>query len=328
MYKHIILISILFFILFSNKTKGQEVLNSGSALFLDITPDARSAGMGGTGVALPSETYSFYHNVASSMFSKDRGGLAYSYTPWMREVISGRILHSVGGFYKINNKQSIVAGFRHFSYDKIELSDEYGSLMEYLQPGEWSLDLGYSTLIIPDLSISLTGRYIHSDIGFEDDNAFAFDLGLFYQREMKSMANSFWSLGFQLANIGSKIKYGDIKNDLPGKLKLGGAVGLEFSEKHMLNGTLDLSYRLMPSDVTGIEFGMGAEYIFMQYGILRGGYHIADKDKSYGNYGTLGVGVNFHHLNADFSYLFADSDSAIRNTFRFTIGIGFGLFTK
>lgn len=49
--------------------------------------------------------------------------------------------------------------------------------------------------------------------------------------------------------------------------------------------------------------GIGVEYVLMQMIAVRGGYHVAD---SHGyDYGTIGAGLRFMHLELDFSYLFA-----------------------
>lgn len=311
---------------------AQEKSNNDSeaAPFLGITPDARSAAMGDVGTALSPGAFSVYHNAAATLFSAEKGAVAYSYTPWMRDLVSGNTLNSFGGFYKIGDKQSIVAGFRSFTHSDMNVSDENGNIIEKFTPKEWSLDLGYSRLLMKDLSMALTFHYIHSDMGSyngtDAGSAVAFDLGIYYRHKTALLDSATWSVGLQVANIGSKVKYLDTKYDLPGKIKLGGAIHLPFNENHILNCALDLDYQIIPSGSTNFQAGIGAEYMCMKYAAVRAGYHLGDKDKGYDSYGTLGCGVRFYHIQGDFSYLLAKSDSPLKNTFRFTVGVDFGLF--
>lgn len=315
---------------FSASAQPKTNNNSEAASFLKITPDARSAGMGNVGTALEPDAFSFYHNAAATVFSAERGAVAYSYTPWMRDIVSGSALNSFGGFYKIGSKQSVVAGFRHFSHPDVNISDENGNILTNFAPKEWSLDLGYARMLTHELSVALTLHYIQSDMGSyngaDAGSAVAFDLGVYYCRQMAALDSATWSVGLQIANIGSKIKYMDTRYDLPGKVNLGGAVHLPFSEKHVLNAAMDLGYQILPSGSTTFEAGLGAEYVCMKYAVFRGGYHFGDKDKGNDGYGTLGCGARFSHIRGDFSYLLASSDSPLKNTFRFTVGIDFGLF--
>lgn len=327
-----IYITFIFLYLISFAVFAQAETNSDSeaASFLGITPNARSAGMGGVGTALSPDAFSFYHNAASTLFSKEKGAVAFSYTPWMRDLVSGSALSSVGGFYKIGNKQSVVVGFRNFSHPDMNFSDENGNILEKFTPKEWTLDLGYSRLLTKNLSMALTLHYIHSDMGSYGDadaaSAVAFDFSVYYQHKTSLVDSGTWSVGLQAANIGSKIKYSDTKYDLPGKISLGGALNLPFSKNHVLNCALDLGYQIIPSGSTNFQAAIGAEYTCMKYAVLRAGYHLGDKDKGYVNYGTIGCGVRYYHISGDFSYLLAGSDSPLKNSYQFTIGVDFGLF--
>lgn len=299
--------------------------------FLNITPDARSAGMGNVGTAVSSGAFAFYHNAAAGLFTNEKAELAYSYTPWMRDVVSGSSLHSVGGYYKIGTKQSVVVGFRSFTHADVAISDEEGNITTRFTPKDWAIDFGYSRCLAKNLAMSLTFRYISSDMGTFNGadiaNAVAFDLGVYYRRNLSLLnERASWALGLQLANIGSKIKYLETSYDLPRKAKLGGSLNLPFTDKHALQCAIDMGYMFASSDASAIDASVGVEYTFLKYGILRGGYYLGDNSKGNDSYATLGCGANFYHLRADFSYLMASSTSVLKNTFRFSLGIDLDLF--
>ena len=77
-----------------------------------------------------------------------------------------------------------------------------------------------------------------------------------------------WTIGFQAANLGSKLD----GQKLPARLGLGGAIDLPFSMDNRLQVALDFNY-LLPSEYRHLQAGIGAEYNFLKYGIIRGGYH-------------------------------------------------------
>ena len=103
---------------------------------------------------------------------------------------------------------------------------------------------------------------------------------------------------------------------------LGGAIDLPFSMENRLQVALDFNY-LLPSEIRQLQAGIGAEYNFLKYGVVRAGYHFGDKDKGVGNYGTLGCGINFWPIRADFSYALADKDCFMHRTWQLGIGIVF-----
>ena len=71
------------------KAYGQEdygPVNTGAANYLTIPADARSAAMGGVGVAAPGGDHAVFHNGAAALSDVTRrGGVAYTYSPWMRD---------------------------------------------------------------------------------------------------------------------------------------------------------------------------------------------------------------------------------------------------
>ena len=80
------------------KAYGQEdsgPVNTGAANYLTIPVDARSAAMGGAGVAISRVNNAVFHNGAATLSeAMHKGGVTYTYSPWMRDYESGYSLHS------------------------------------------------------------------------------------------------------------------------------------------------------------------------------------------------------------------------------------------
>ena len=301
--KHFLLASCLFPALLG----AQEMAN---ANFLELTPDAQSAGMAGTGLAITDNgSTDIFHNASTIAFSQEAMGASYSYA----DINKDCALHSASLFYRIGREgiHGFALGFRHFKDPKI---------MDY-RPRIWDLEAAYFRNVAKNLSLSLTFRYLQEKVAKEADskNSVALDFGATYYRNtdlLDGMAS--WSIGFQAANLGKKLD----GQKLPARLGLGGSVDLPFSVENRLQVALDFNY-LLPSEIRHLQAGIGAEYNFLKYGVVRAGYHFGDNDKGIGNYGTLGCGINFWPMRVDFSYALADKDCLMHQTWQLGFGVVF-----
>lgn len=319
--------AVLFLLAGMPDIQGQTT-DMGPVPFVNIVANARSAGMGGASTAVSADAYSIYNNPSANLFGANRGEAAYSYLPWMSDVNDGNKMHSFAGFFKIDNKQSMSVGYRHFTGNKIDIIDNSGNSGGSFTPAEWSLNLGYSRKIIDKMAVSLAIGYISSDLGTFDDaekaTALSFNIGMLYTNDLCWVEGGSWSLGLNLTDIGSKIQYLEEKYALPTVIKLGGAVVLPFSEDHTLECALDLGMQLSPSDASDIMANLGAEYFFLKHGFLRAGYRFIGRSSGDENFASVGCGVKVGPVKGDFSYWLADSDSPLKNTFCLTVGISFG----
>ncbi len=273
--------------------------------------------MAGTGLAITDNgSTAIFHNASTLAFSMETMGASYSYA----DINKDYALHSASLFYKIGRegKHGFMVGFRHFKDPKQELD---GGLNTGFRPYIWDLEAGYFRNVAKNLSLSLTLRYLQSKSwqNADSENSVCLDFGATYHRNMALLDEmASWSIGFQAANIGKKLD----GYKLPAKLGLGGAIDLPFSMENRLQVALDLNY-LLPSEIRHLQAGVGAEYNFLKYGVVRAGYHFGDKSKGVGNYGTLGCGINFWPIRADFSYALADKDCFMHRTWQLGVGIVF-----
>ena len=290
------------------------------ATFLELTPDAQSAGMAGTGLAITDNgSTAIFHNASTIAFSQDVMGASYSYA----DINKDYALHSVSLFYRIGRegKHGVTLGFRHYKQPSFDVNDEKENDILNFHPHAWSLEAGYFRSITQNLALSLNLRYLQTKVYPNTDSkgTVCLDFGATYHRNMSILDEmASWSIGFQAANLGRKLD----GQKLPARLGLGGAIDLPFSMENRLQVALDLNY-LLPSDYRHFQAGVGAEYNFLKYGVVRAGYHFGDKDKGVGNYGPLGCGINFWPIRADFSYALADKDNFMHKTWQISLGVVF-----
>jgi hypothetical protein len=314
--KKLILISALA-LLFATPSWSQ-VTDTGAANFLEITPDAHSAAMGGAGAASSYGLFRMFHNPALMGFDRT-GGIGYSFTKYGEHN-----LHTVGASYAIGKSGNIFAGFRSFTYEPYDLINDSGDVTGTFKQADWAGEAGYSMMFGENLSAGVTARYVSSKFAPDvDASAFAFDLGVAYRRGISIGDAAAWTASLAATNFGTKMD-GD---QLPGKVKLGLGLDMLFAEQHGIEAIVDAGYRMLPSDVASFEAGLGLQYRFRDMVMVRCGYHIGDVEKNgLGNYFTFGAGVKFYHFQLDAAYSLADKTSVIGNVLTLSLGMDFGIF--
>ncbi|MDE5731370.1 MAG: PorV/PorQ family protein [Alistipes sp.] len=307
--------------------------------FLALNPDARTAGMGNATAAASSGPLTVYTNAAASLFSTGTFEIGASYAPWLRDLARGYDLTAVGGFVPLRQRHALAFGARFYrspryssDYDADEApfipKDEFNQPLsggtESFRPLDLSADVAYGYRINRWLGISATARYVRSSFldFYPADQAFGLDLAAYARIPLDRMAEGAWfGTGLKIADI--DVTFGDADCLLPTRINLGGTLFAPIRDSHWLEATLDLGYRIWPEELrpSAFEAAFGAEYTLMQLFSLRAGYHVSS-DTAY-NYATVGAGVRFLHIAADFSYLLAGRKCPWRNTWQVGIGLYF-----
>ena len=161
-----------FFILYSFLLHAQSLPGTGTTgsgftrirtavPFLNITPDARTSGMGEAGAALAPDVNSLSMNPSKIAFLEQKSGFSLSYTPWLRSIASGINLAYLSGFYKINDRSTLGASIRYFSLGEIELTDANQQDLGTYNPGEFAGDVTYARKFGSLFSIATGIRYIY-----------------------------------------------------------------------------------------------------------------------------------------------------------------------
>ncbi|MDD2437535.1 MAG: type IX secretion system outer membrane channel protein PorV [Massilibacteroides sp.] len=227
---------------------------------LSIAPDARGGSMGDNGVStLPDENSQFW-NPAKYAFMTSRAGVSLSYTPWLRKLVNDVALANLSGFYKIgdNDLQAIGASLRYFTLGSIPINtQESGSSSSYnINPYEMAIDVSYSRKLSEYYSMAVALRYIRSDMGNQESeeqvpgNAFAADVAGYMEKYVVlGNAESLWSLGFNISNIGTKISYddGDTNQFIPTTMRIGTGLLYPLDDYNRIGFYLDLSKYLVPT---------------------------------------------------------------------------------
>lgn len=338
-------------LIFTAQAQDKINVTTTAVPFLRISPDARAGGMGDLGVATSPDASSNFWNMGKVAFNESKGGIAATYTPWLKDLVNDVYLASLSGYYKVNDESALTLGLRYFSLGNIQFTDASGSTLGSGKPREFGIDVGYSRRLSSKLGLGVALRYINSDLAsgagstgntYKTGTSVAGDIGLYY--DGKSEAGSGITGGLTLTNLGAKISYTDNANQkdfIPANFGLGIAYNKAFDEQNKIMFGVDFNKLLVPtleSDATQQEIedyrnkgvagswfssfsdfpgqasvSIGAEYWYNNQFAFRAGYFWEDKNRGARQYFTAGLGLKYNIFGINFSYLAPSGSGVSRN---------------
>lgn len=247
---------------------------------LSITPDARGSGMGNLGAATDPDVNSQFWNPSKYAFAYSNGGVAISYTPWLRKIVNDIFLGDLTGYWKLGegDNQALSASFRYFSLGEVTVGgDASGETLQTINPYEFAIDLGYSRKLSEKFSMGVVLRYILSDLSYDDSysgetntaaSAFSADIsGYYVSYPMVGRNECQFSWGFNVSNIGTKVSYdhGATYAYLPTNLRLGAQFMFPLADYNTLAIGLDLNKLLVPTKPRRQDFDTSTEAGIEEY---------------------------------------------------------------
>ena len=310
--------------------------------FLLIAADARAAGLGDQGVATSPDAYSQQWNPSKYVFAERAQGVGVNYTPYLSQLVNDIFLGQITYYNRLDERSAIGASFRYFSLGEVELRQTADELGLIQKPNEFTFDVSYALKLSDQFSMAVAGRYLRSDLKISDvqgdasaAGSFGVDISGYYQSE-EITYNDFdgrWRAGFNISNIGPKIKYDDVgqENFIPTNLRLGGGFDFILDPYNRIAVGLELNKLLVPSpgdlngdgvyDVTDAEMYQDIgffEGMFKSFGDAQDGFSEEIKEV------TWSLGAEYVYNDA-FSFrtgYFNESDLKGSRKFA-TLGLGF-----
>ncbi|WP_421945787.1 type IX secretion system outer membrane channel protein PorV [Pedobacter sp.] len=244
----------------NTQTNGSESNNIITAVpFLLITPDARAGAMGDAGVAILGDANSASINPAKLAFLEKPYGFSLSYSPWLKNLVPDINLAYVGGFYKLDDRNTIGASLRYFSLGQIQLTDINQQDLGIANPNELAFDVTFARNFGKEFSLGTSLRYIYSNLAsgqfsstgqVRAGSALGIDIAGLYKTPTTMFGkNAIVSAGANISNIGTKMSYSDGGENyfLPTNFKLGGASTIEIDDFNTFTFALDFNKLLVPT---------------------------------------------------------------------------------
>lgn len=257
--KKLLILAVLLPLAFPTQISAQQERAITTAVpFLTIAADARASGMGDMGVATSFDAHSQQWNPAKYAFATQKSGVGISYTPYLETIVNDVSLLNVNYYNKLNDRSAFAFGIRYFGLGEIELRQTIDQEATLVKPNEFALDGSYSMKLGPSFSMAVGGRFISSNLRFQDGtqdsraaNAFAVDVAGFY-RSPELAYNNYngrWRLGFNISNIGGSLQYdeGGQQNFLPTNLKFGAGFDFIFDQDNVLSLNSEFNKLLVPT---------------------------------------------------------------------------------
>lgn len=307
--------------------------------FLRINPDARTTGMGETGIATAPDAFSSFLNNGKTVFNTKKAGIGVTYTPWLKDLnLDDVFLASLGAYYKLDDAQAVNFGLRYFSLGSIQFTNSNGENLSTGKPREFAVDLGYSRKLSDRSGLGLNVRYISSDLtngytggNYKKGSTVAADLHFFRGTADANGAGFAW--GATLSNLGGKISYtndANAKDFIPANLGLGASYTVAPNEDNKVTFALDVNKLLVPTvsdtSANGLtnyrQKGVVSSW-FSSFGDAPGGG--GEEFKEF----TFGVGAEYWYKN-QFSfragYFYENPDKGNRRYITVGAGLKYNMF--
>ena len=250
---------LIVFVIFSSFSQERRVITT-AVPFLMIASDARAAGIGEQGVATSMDNFSQHWNPSKYVFSESSSGVAFSYTPYLSKLVNDIFLANISYYNKINERSAWSASLKYFSLGDIDILQNPLDIPIIENPNEFTIDAAYSLKLNENFALSVGGRFLLSDVKLqtldsetEAASSVAVDISGFFESDITSYRNydGILRAGFNISNIGPKMKYSKLNNGtesfLPTNLRFGTGFEFIFDSNNSFTISVELNKLLVPS---------------------------------------------------------------------------------
>ena len=181
--------------------------------FLDVTPTARTAALGGNHAGLYNADFSLIHINPAYLSRENSGSISASYLNFFSSANMGL----TSGAYNFEKAGTFAAAIRYIGYGEFDQWDENGNSLGTFNPGDIALTGAYSLEIGQNLRAGAAMDFIHASYAQFKSSAVAISGGLFYQD-----TTSHFSAGISIRNMGAQITtFQDEREPLPFDVSIG-----------------------------------------------------------------------------------------------------------
>ena len=306
-----------------------------------VEPSAKAIGLGGAYTALAGDATAMYYNPAGLTRIK-LISLETSYHKHLPNF-SGEPQYFVGGAINIRKFGFIGIQYKYSKFSEQCHTDVIGTTTCF-KTNDQVFGLSYAKSLNDNISIGSSIKYIDGTLHSNDDDVWAFDIGIIYQNlftdqtfpKHNNTNNKTWakrrippglSLGCSISNIGGKIW----DMPLPQNFRFGLAWNFAGSDifewilaadvqKLLVKQNADYTYDSWAKALfTGWEGGLndaiysfGIEGDILSFASVRLGYYYDNPGKI--KYTVLGIALGPERINLNLSHIFATTGSPIDKT--------------
>lgn len=338
----------LFLLSFGLALPSQAQLGESTALFLRIEPDSRSAGMGNTGVAVADNANAMFWNPAGLSF-QENAQVGITHANWLPEFDAGLFYEYLVGTYHVDGVGTFGGHVTYLNLGEIEIRDGTGQFQGNYNSYELAVGLSYGYRVSERLGLGASLRGIYSKLAPDDlgsgsgtASTLAGDVSALYRTAPFDLGGTktTFSTGFNLANMGGRMKYRTVKQALPMNIRLGYAFTFEFDDYNSLTFANDFNKELVNveqqvrmdggSRDTSYVADPFYEALFSSWGTATGQQGPDGEAAQLGliEQFTMGVGVEYWYSDLfalRTGYFYEDPDNGNREFLNFGAGLRYNI---
>jgi hypothetical protein len=301
-------------------------VSEAGALFLLISPDARSTAMGETGVAYVQGAMSVAWNPSALGFTQ-RPEFTFTYFKWLPSLADDLYYLYFSYVQPIPGIGTVGVSVPYLSLGEQVRTDEQGANLGTFNSFDVAVNLSYGARLGNALAVGSNLKIIRSNLsnvgaGAEQGKGaattFAVDLGATYR------IHSRFTVAGVVQNLGPKITFidADQGDPLPRNLKVGFAAKILNNEHYQLLMAQDFNKSLVTGKTVGSlsesVLNTGVEFWYSNFIALRTGYKYDKAGRI--RTPTFGGGLQWKTYRFDFSYM---TSSTLENITKFSVSAGF-----
>ena len=176
----------------------------------------------------------------------------------MSSVVSDVFLGNLT-YFKRNSERSVWSfSLKYFSLGEIDILENPLDIPIVESPNEFTIDAGYGLRLSNNLSLGITGRFLLSDVKLRSFNnetelasSIAVDISGFFQSNSFRLGNNnaIYRAGFNLSNLGPKMKYSEMgeENFIPSNFRIGSGLEFIYDSNNSLTLTIEINKLLVPT---------------------------------------------------------------------------------
>ena len=253
-----ILLFILIFAAFLGYSQKERRVITTAVPFLMISSDARASGIGEQGVATSFDNFSQHWNPSKYVFSENSSGFGFSYTPYLSKIVNDVFLGNLTYYRKNSERSAWSFSLKYFSLGDIDVLQNPLDIPIIESPNEFTIDAGYSLKLNENFGLGITGRFLLSDVKLQSFDAesqaatsVAVDISGFFQSDIVTIgrSNGILRAGFNISNLGPKMKYTDLGQEsfIPTNLKIGSGFEFLSDNSNSLTVSFEINKLLVPT---------------------------------------------------------------------------------
>ena len=253
-----ILLFILLFTVFQGYSQKERRVITTAVPFLMISSDARASGIGEQGVATSFDNFSQHWNPSKYVFSENSSGFGFSYTPYLSKIVNDVFLGNLTYYIKNSERSAWSFSLKYFSLGEIDVLQNPLDIPIIESPNEFTIDAGYSLKLNENFGLGITGRFLLSDVKLQSFDAesqaatsVAVDISGFFQSDIVTIgrSNGILRAGFNISNLGPKMKYTDLGQEsfIPTNLKIGSGFEFFSDNSNSLTVSFEINKLLVPT---------------------------------------------------------------------------------